>query len=247
MIEATREAAHDLVDDLHFIRETLAKAKPRSGDLRRLSAQLRKILVEGELQHIAGPRMGHIHIQAPDLSPAYAQNEQFPWGFLSSGMGIDIYGMEFGAVGWEAGFGLRRSPPRQPEPIDQSAAIRPFRIEQFKQQKVLCSHGKWATRQDIIKFVANKARGVHPTKPITDPLDLMLHNNRNMIVVDLSGDEPNTILQISTSMIYPELTDEYTAELSHINIILLQVLSAAIWITRSPEVQELERIIADEG
>jgi hypothetical protein len=48
----TREAAAALVDDLSNFCEVLVKEAPNAGDLRRLSAQLRRILVDARLRRL---------------------------------------------------------------------------------------------------------------------------------------------------------------------------------------------------
>ena len=76
--EKTREPAIALVDDLAFFRSVLKSEKTTAGDLRRMSAQLRRILVDGTLEKIAGPRVGSLLLVAPDTASAVAANRSDP-------------------------------------------------------------------------------------------------------------------------------------------------------------------------
>jgi hypothetical protein len=53
LLQATREAAAAFVEDMACIRETLARAdKITPGEIRRLSAILRRLLVDADLDHM---------------------------------------------------------------------------------------------------------------------------------------------------------------------------------------------------
>ena len=55
MIAITRGVAHDLLDDLDYIRVIIKKEHLVPGDIRRLSNQLRRILIDGDLAKVASP------------------------------------------------------------------------------------------------------------------------------------------------------------------------------------------------
>lgn len=57
-LEATMETAAALLEDIGYLREIVDKPDISRADIRRISAMLRRVLVEGDLLNIAGPRLG---------------------------------------------------------------------------------------------------------------------------------------------------------------------------------------------
>jgi len=68
---STAEAARALVEDLNYIRDVSKRVKSSRGELRRLSAVIRRILVDDDLGKIAAPRLGKLTIDAPDNKAFY--------------------------------------------------------------------------------------------------------------------------------------------------------------------------------
>ena len=235
---ATREAAYHLANDIDSIRRILALAKPDAGDIRRMSGLLRRILVESEINKVAGPRQGRMEFDVPDLSLWYKSARITPWEFASLGMNIDVHGMSLDCIL----FGRPRANDNE-LPANHHGLNCRLNLEGFLNQKVLCFEDKWASRREIIKFAANKGHGVHGTSSMTEKVDLMLRKCRRMIVVDFSGDKPNTIFNL------PDFTGQdvdFEDAYDRFDLVLLHLISIAILLTRSADVVALETKIASE-
>ena len=98
LLEATREAAAAFVEDMAYIRETLARAdRTTPGELRRLSAILRRLLIEDDLRSIAPPRIGSFSLLVPDNDAIYRAARKQSVRLFESG-GINVFNNEIRAV-----------------------------------------------------------------------------------------------------------------------------------------------------
>jgi hypothetical protein len=84
LVAASREAAAAFLEDLPHIRDIVAKNDPTRAEVRRLSAVLRRLLVERDIAKIADPRLGRVLLRAPDLSSAYRAERKMPFLFFAS-------------------------------------------------------------------------------------------------------------------------------------------------------------------
>jgi hypothetical protein len=64
LLNVTRGAAMALVEDLPHIREVVNRPDPDKGELRRLSNELRRLLIDngGDLRDVAAPRIGRFKL-----------------------------------------------------------------------------------------------------------------------------------------------------------------------------------------
>src|SRR4051794_25122625 len=62
----TLDAALALLEDIRFAREYLLAETPTSGRVRRVSAILRRLLLDGHLSAVAAPRIGRVTFEIPD-------------------------------------------------------------------------------------------------------------------------------------------------------------------------------------
>src|SRR4051812_12857499 len=88
MIAATHEAAWDMLDELNHMRETISKPVPTSGDLRRMSNLLRRLLIDngGDLRKIVPPRLERrLQLLAPHVQSFIKAQERDPCWFASLG------------------------------------------------------------------------------------------------------------------------------------------------------------------
>lgn len=78
-IAATREMAAALLEDLRHIRAFVVSTNPAPDELRRLSVTVRRILIDQDLAIVAGPRLGRIVIESPNIKPfhKYAGQERY--------------------------------------------------------------------------------------------------------------------------------------------------------------------------
>lgn len=238
MAAATHGAALVLLDDLKHIRRIVGLQEPDPGDLRRLSNLLRRILVEGDLRKIATPRMGKIGIVAPDLRALYYANDERPFHFVAADS-FNIHGYIFSAVIMEAGPRERALPNFRP---DDRATLS---IEPFQNQKVLCFEGQWVTRADLIKYVANVAHGTHSGTPKNE-VARRIRLIRSALRVQINSDDGVPEIGFNWNAL---VTDDGPIQFRPdvIDLALLSLISTAQFLTTSPDVFELERIIATSG
>lgn len=247
MKEATQDAASVLIDDLQYIRALVEQEQPDAGDIRRLSAQLRRIIVEGDLRKIAAPRTGKIEIQAPDLRAIYRANDDKPFAFVAADE-FSTHGLQLGTLTMEHGSGARTIPGYQP------GARVPLRTEVFQNQRVLCLNGNWVSRGDIIKYVANVAHGVHSGEP-KESAHLLVRQIRHAMTIEMINASPGPGIP---PLDMPKINFDHQPVFSpedpplqpnpkNLDVALIHLLSTAQLIVLSPDVILLEKAIAEDG
>lgn len=229
MRDATYHVAKALADDIQHIRELLEHPHPTPGDIRRLSGWLRRILVEGDLNKAAAPRVGRIHIDAPNLRPYW----NFQWEILLINA-ADVFGITTSTVMY--------AKPHLPEIPEPPLPVVKLNLESFLSQRVICVRGVWATRRDAIKFVANKGQGVHTTD-IHASVDKMLMKLRHIIVTHVDGEKTNT-----TFNLYPTENPEgpFKAGKHDLDGVQMNLVATARALVDSDEVRTLEQTIDAE-
>jgi hypothetical protein len=146
LLASTRPAAIAVLEDLQHFRDVLKRPQPSGGELRRLSALLRRILVDRDITTVAAPRMGRIEFKAPDNNPYYKMAQQVRFRFFGSG-GAEAFGAFIRALSGYYGS------PMMPIGFHPDKTV-PLRLDNFLQQRVLCFEGDWASRGDVIKYIA---------------------------------------------------------------------------------------------
>jgi hypothetical protein len=234
--ESTLEAAAVLIDDLDHIRKILAQPEPTAGDIRRLTAQLRRILIERDLALIAAPRFGRIFLEAPDVKPIATSNRSNPMPFYSAG-GAEIFKIQIASVLIE-----NNNRPRTIAGYNPDARVL-LKIDNFITQNVVCFRGEWISRGDIIKYIANVAHGVH-TGTIKESSEQLIRKVRHAWKLEMKNGQPNITANVnvfSNSSDLPANVDQKA-----IDCALVEVLAAASFVVNSPNVISLEAIIANE-
>jgi hypothetical protein len=122
---------------------------------------------------------------------------------------------------------------------DRTALVR---LDGFLSQKVLCFNGQWVSRGDAIKYIANVAHGVHSTDPKA-PNHELLKKIRYIATISLEGGKP--LISFDPKAV---ATDEKPLAVNRraLDFILLQLMSAARYLTISPDILRLEDIIRQE-
>jgi hypothetical protein len=253
LLVSTREAAAALIEDMAHMREVLQKIPQSSAETRRLSAILRRVLIERSLTIVASPRMGRITIHGPDNSIYYKFIDEFTpkpaphigpnrWQYIGcfiSGARLDGWTPQLRAIlqtfnTTDTKITLSASP----KPSD----IEPFRLDTFLTQRVLYLQGHWASRADVIKFMANVASGVHAGSAI-EPEHLLVDRMRAMMSVYLENGVwiPTVGLNVLKTPMRP-----FKYKPRSINAVMIEILAAAYYVVNSHDVQNLEEIIKQE-
>src|SRR5215216_54453 len=89
LLAATRDAAVAFLEDVAHLRDILNRQDQVRGSLRRLSNELRRLLVDngGDLPDIAAPRIGRLMFVARDNNPLYKSDRDHPFAYCASGSG----------------------------------------------------------------------------------------------------------------------------------------------------------------
>lgn len=243
MMAETKEAAGALLEDVEHIKSILANKKTSRGDVRRLSATLRRLLVERDLTTIAAPRMGRFHFLAPDNKLHYRLEKERTHHFFASG-GAPLFGPKLRPISVRDATpeSMRREVElKQKEFIDDPTAL--LRLDGFLSQEVLCLHGRWTNRREAIKYVANVASGVHTDQPDTKHEKLLAHIRNAVSAV---SDGENVTVTIKGEIFDNKVSDKFTYSPESIDMVLYEVMSAAYYVVNSPDLETLQDIIRKE-
>jgi hypothetical protein len=260
MIAATYDAAKAMVDDLEHIRETMAKPLPTGGDLRRMSNLLRRLLIDngGDLRKIAPPRLsGRLYLIAPASRPEVGKEQ--PWIFASYGSG-GLFGFkpEVSFVFHEPG------PPRVAAPLvsppyvdgpraefalyggdrEQDDEIINLPLRGFLTQQVMYYGKRWISREEIIKYVANVASGVHSGDHERDDAFTLLHQARQLCTVFSFEGQPS--LRVYQPIRIVNMAAPLDIDKDGVDFVLMQIMSSARYLSMSPDIIHLEEIIRQE-
>jgi hypothetical protein len=240
LLASTREAATHLVEDLQHFREVLARTDPSRGELRRLSAVLRRFLVEGDLSRVATPRIGKVLLRVLDNHPHYKVETEWPHLFFGSA-GVEAFGMWIRAASINKG-GVPPL-PRDYDP-ERTASVR---VDGFLSQRVLCLDSRWVSRREVIKYVANIASGVHSGSPSTEEERTIARLRRSATYKVGTAETPNDTMGLNfhlDGLSPPGNTFRYEADA--IDPVLLELLAAVRLLIQSESVLELEQVILRE-
>jgi len=228
----TKEAAAALIEDLPYIRNLLDKAEPERGEVRRLSAILRRLLVDDDLGKIVAPRLGKFELIAPDNNPVYRADSKNPLAYFESG-GAVVFGVYLRAAMINAG-----SAPRALAQFDPEATVG-LKLDSFLAQRVLCLNGRWASRRAVVKFAANVASGVHSGSAETED-EKLIQRLRHSVAYRLAGGACSITFNPSPP------TGTFVYDANSLDPVLVELLAAATFVVKSPDVRLVEDNIKNE-
>lgn len=229
---ATTDKARHLVEDLAYLREMVGKDELDAPQLRRASAVLRRVLVEGDLIEVAGPRIGKLMILSPDIGALHRANDRETIPFAAAA-GACLFGVELAAMLVNSGPTPKDLPGYHPDARVQ------LNMENFLKQRVICLHGDWVTRHQIIKFVANIGSGVHSGAPVESE-ERLIHRMRSASRIQMVDGVPSiefnldALSEVPAAVIYSR---------DAIDVVLIELLTTARLITDAPDVKRLETTI----
>lgn len=236
LLKLTHDAALAAAADIQYLRKMIARAEPDPDEIRRSSSVLRRLLIDnaGDLRKIAPPRIRRLEIVSPDITPLVRANAKNPFIFMSTG-NVSIFGMEISTVAY--------NDSNKPSIKDFSPDSEVYlSMDGFLRQETVCYKGDWVSRAQIIKYVANVAHGVHTGDP-HDNIELLLRRIRHSVATGAENGEFK--LHINADILH-SVDRPAILKKGAIDFVLLQLITAAGCIVRSPKIQELERIIAAE-
>jgi len=235
MGERDIETAESFAEDVAHIRRLLVDLKVERGDIRRLSAILRRYLVEGTLGKIARPRIGKFKLRAPNNDPIYSAITADNTDVFISG-GAHLFGFAFRAM-------CSAHPSVVFKNFDPDKDIE-LKLDRFLTQKVIFWRGVWISRNDVIKYIANVAEGVH-SGSIRSETEHHLSAVRNKWVVGRRDDGSTGLAYRPDDVLWNQGKLAFSA--NAIDCVLVELFAAARFFVDSPSIIELQKAIEEGG
>ncbi len=243
-IAETTEMAAALVEDLTHMRELTSKIDPNRGELRRLSGTLSRLLIERDLSNVAAPRTERVTIRCPNNQEFYRHTRKHNLPLFCSGGGT-AFGIQQRGMMVNEG----RRPIDVPN-LDMDAMV-DLRIDNFLRQDILCLHGDWANRQDVILYIRHIGFGVHSGTPrqSQERKFAIVQNVKNCVSLGKTkmpgSDEYAASISINMDAIAMRQR-EFRYDPEGIDPVLFELLCMAEFICNSPDVHNLETVIRQE-
>ena len=235
LVSATKSAAAAFVSDIAYLRSLSYDQFNTPDVIRRSSAIVRRLLVEGDVRDIAAPRIGRFLIMAMDLKNIWKAEGRRPYKFFMAG-GAHAFGVLIWCLH------LEEQPARDISSLTDYENKIPLNTDSFLNQRVICLNGSWANRRQIIKYVANVAHGVHSGIPEAAE-DLLLARVRRSFDMSYINGKPQMNFDAS-AFIHSDQPFRYAPDV--LDVTLLELLSIINQLTSSPDCEELERIVEAE-
>lgn len=253
LLHDTKQMAAAFLEDMNHIRRVVKSQEPQPAEVRLLSNVLRRLIVNREVQDVAAPRLGKIHIMAPNneqhlavkagrsmvlyqtggpvLSPQI-QNFKIQFRKANAKTGTLEIDLPWGNLPWYSG------------------GTRPTRVDGFLAQRVICFRDQWATRKDTIKFAAICASGVHSETPEAH-IDKVLSRARYGLRFTRKGAQPAVELDMDAigNPLTPlsDLTPlPFSYDPDRLDLVMVELLAAAYYLSISDDIPKLETIIRAE-
>ncbi len=237
LLRVTREAAAAFAQDMEHMREIIKRPIPDSGEIRRVSGTLRRLLIDngGDLRKIAPPRVGRLTFKTLDNSDYYSLANKHPFAVFVSGKLGPPFDMR-GTTQHRPSVQFLPPNPKENKYVEVS-------LDGFLSNRILCINKTWLTRGDTIKYIANTASGVH-SGGFQDHNASDFSRLRGCITFSINKDgiphrhiDADAHMLIKPDFIFkPNTIDPVVNEL-HITCYLL---------TESPDVLKLESLIRSE-
>jgi len=243
MARATRELALALLEDIRHLRGVVTRPIPHQDELRRASATLRRLLIEGDLSKVAAPRIGKVVLRQFSNEMFYRTHAVRGYAFFAN-CGVDIGGVVFRGISVE-----QRELNADQVRIDYTKqnAVSPdtledVRLDNFLSQQIMHFNGVWISRRAVIKYVANVASGVHSGSN-TDNMDIALSRIRQTVLYRVL---PNPGIEVNTEALGAYLLDEFTFSIFHLDPVLAEIHATIKLLVETPSICELEQAVSKE-
>ncbi len=233
--EKTRDLAASILEDLQHVREVSLRQNPDKGEIRRLSAVLRRLVTDDELNLAAAPRTGRVKVLQPDTKSLLKLSEQNPFEFFCTGGG-SVFGLTAACLM------VHRGAPTSYQNFDPDARVE-VDLGSFVKQPVLCIGGRWATRGAVITYVANVASGVHTKRPLT-AADETIRYARGAVKISIADGVPSILF--NPQKMFRSTDEPLSYDPSAIDPALIEILGSATFLVSSPGITALEQSIQSE-
>lgn len=252
LLADTRQSAAAFIEDIDHIRGLVNAKGHEPREIRQLSNVLRRLLVNKELQELASPRVGKIHIMSPNNQRFIVRTSEqvlfYQCGSPLSSPLLQNFRMGFSPTHALSGQLDVFVPWMNSVVATVDTNSVPVRLDGFLSQRVICFRDKWATRKDVIKFAAICASGVHSKTPEAE-VDKMLARVRFAVYLTQQDGEPAVQIDFdtigNTHHTPPEMRD-FIYDPQRIDLVMIELLAAAYYICESQDIAELTTTIRRE-
>lgn len=232
----TRDAARVLIEDIAFIRTELDESNPRAGHARRISAILRRLLVNGELNSIASPRVGRLMIRGPWWPVLLEQISGKPFVFL-----VLVHALIYHC---QLSFLMIAGPEYDRTKFDPTQHQYDMSIDRFLGEPCVFWDKNMFSRKDMIDFTANVGSGVHTGEASRKPVYEDLQRIRYLFT--MHRDEGDVVNAMFNPAWINRGAPDFLRDLPFIDLPALCTLATAYQLSQSPMILELEKMIRAE-
>jgi hypothetical protein len=236
--KSTHAAGIALAEDISYFRKVLDMPDPNSGELRRLTGSLRRLLIDRDIASIASPRIGRIFFEVNDTSKAVAGLQEGQDGFYVNGGAPTYFGMN------AKHFVMARSEVAKNINEEDLGKIIRVDLDGFLSQKILFFQGVWLPRRSVIRYIAYIGSGVHSGKPETKKDKEYAPTIESLRKTFVYTKE--TIMVDSGPLFKGLPTNGFKFGSDAVDVALMELLATLQLITTSSDVIRLEEIIRTE-
>jgi hypothetical protein len=226
------------IEDFRWLSEMIDRDPPAYGDIRRSSAVLRRFFPDThDFHRIASFWAPKPTLIAFDNRPFYraADRAEVVPMFVSGGRGF----LEHNIVAL--------SVPGPFDGVPMPAAIEErltqLNVDTWEKQKLICFWGTWASRVDIINYVANRAHGVHSGKD-KDKFDESLSMIRRVVQIGRHAEgHPRIAMDPSAPFV---VNPDFTPRPNELDCVLFEYACTVRFFVESPDAIALCDLLAAE-
>lgn len=226
-----------IYEDIAHLAKLWDTSETNNADIRNSVHILRRLLIYGDLQKSANSRKFELVIDAPDLKPYIKAARYGLVEFYQSG-GVNVLGVYVAGSMISKGHSHRLRRIMKEHHPDQVVQLN---IQSFLRQQCFSFKGEFVTREDVIKYVANKAGSAHFDRK---GRDAVIDRIRGACQICLTDDGmPSLGFNIDA---IESKNFSFNPNPKNIDPIFIEVAATARYLTESRSIQEYCRIIKNE-
>ncbi|WP_411361151.1 hypothetical protein [Pseudidiomarina sp. YC-516-91] len=156
-MDSDKELDITIYEDIRHLTNLLNTPDTKNADIRNSVHILRRLLIHNDLQKSANSRKFELVIDAPDVKPFVKATRYGLLEFYQAG-GANVLGVYVSGSMVAKGQSHRLNRIMRDHHPENSV---PLKIGSFLRQQCFSLKGEFVTREDVIKYVANKAGNAH--------------------------------------------------------------------------------------
>lgn len=226
-----------IYEDLEHLSNLWRTSDTKNADVRNSVHILRRLLIYGDLQKSASSRTYQLLIDAPDLKPFVKATKYNLIEFYQAG-GANVFGMYIAGAMLSKGTSHRLN--RIMKEYNPEIKIK-LNITSYLRQQCFSLKGEFVSREDVIKYVANKAGSTHFDRKGRDAL---IDRIRGASVYKLTEDGiPSLSFNLNS---FANSNSDFDPNPKHIDPIFLEVAASAKYITESQSIVDYRELLKQE-